>query len=121
MNVAPVRPKPAGKISESELQKAVIKEAHRRGYRVAHFRPAQVRPGRYVTPVDADGAGWPDLVLVRGERLIFAELKALYKKPTEEQEAWLQALRDAAPYGEFAVYVWTPKHWLSGEIDRALA
>ena len=76
MNVAPARPKPAGKISEAELQKAVIAAARAQGWRVAHFRPAQVRPGRYVTPVDADGAGFPDLVLCRGDRLVFAELKA---------------------------------------------
>ena len=120
MNLAPVHPKPAGKISESELQKAVIAAAHSRGWRCAHFRAAQVRPGRYVTPVDADGAGFPDCVFVRRDRLIFAELKAMYKKPSPEQEAWLQALREAAPFGEFETYCWTPKHWISGEIDRVL-
>ena len=120
MRLAPMHPKPARKISEGELQKAVIAAARARGFRVAHFRAAQVRPGRYVTPVDADGAGFPDLVLCRGERLIFAELKAMYKKPRPEQEAWLQALREAAPFGEFEVYCWTPRHWISGEIDRAL-
>ena len=120
MNIAPVQPKPAGKISEAELQKAVIAAARAQGWRVAHFRPAQVRPGRYVTPVDADGAGFPDLVLVRGERLIFAELKAAGRKPTPEQEAWLQALREASPYGSFDVFVWTPKEWLSGQIEQVL-
>lgn len=49
-------------------------------------------------------AGFPDLVLVRGGELIFAELKRDGGRPTPEQLAVLLMLRGA---GQTAV-VWTP-------------
>lgn len=49
--------------------------------------------------------GFPDLVAVKGGRLVFAELKAPGRYPTEEQREWLRAL-DAA--GQ-EVTVWWPK------------
>ncbi|RJO60353.1 MAG: VRR-NUC domain-containing protein [Dehalococcoidia bacterium] len=49
--------------------------------------------------------GFPDLVLVRPPRIIFAELKAKGKKPTRAQEAWLELL-GSVPGVE--VYDWTP-------------
>jgi hypothetical protein len=50
-------------------------------------------------------AGFPDEVLVRGPRLVFAELKSERGKLSDEQAAWLDALR-AVPGVE--VYVWRP-------------
>lgn len=52
-------------------------------------------------------AGFPDLVLVRGERVIFAELKTMKGKVTPDQNKWLAALRRA----EREVYVWRPDEW----------
>ena len=49
--------------------------------------------------------GFPDLVLVRGERIVMAELKLDGKKPTAVQQAWLDALARAA---SIEVYVWRP-------------
>jgi hypothetical protein len=80
-------------ISERELQKAGIELLHRFGYLVAHFRPAQVRQGRWVTPVDADGAGFPDVVAIKGERLLAIELKVGRNKPTDAQHLWLERFR----------------------------
>lgn len=37
-------------------------------------------------------SGWPDVVAVRGDRLVALELKLPGEEPTEEQRAWLQAL-----------------------------
>jgi len=37
-------------------------------------------------------AGFPDCVLVRGNRLIFAELKAEAGKVSDKQQEWLDAL-----------------------------
>ena len=50
-------------------------------------------------------AGFPDEVLVRSGRLIFAELKSECGKASDEQEAWLEELR-AVPGVE--VYLWRP-------------
>ncbi|WP_346927547.1 hypothetical protein, partial [uncultured Arthrobacter sp.] len=78
-------------MSERELQDAVIELARLLGWRVAHFRPARVRRGGreiYETPVAADGKGWPDLVLVRGSRLIFAEMKSGTGRLSDAQIAW---------------------------------
>ena len=49
--------------------------------------------------------GWPDLALVRGDRLIFAELKRENGKTTEHQDRWLGLLR-AVPAVE--VFLWRP-------------
>jgi hypothetical protein len=101
-------------MSEAELQGNVIDLAHLLGFRVAHFRPARTATG-WRTPVAADGAGWPDLTLVRGDRLVFVELKRSKGKVTEEQQAWLEALGNVAE-----VYVWRPADWVDGTIETLL-
>ncbi len=50
-------------------------------------------------------AGFPDCVLVKGERLIFAELKSEKGQPTMEQCEWLEAL-NGVPGIE--AYLWKP-------------
>lgn len=75
-------------------------------------------------------AGFPDLVLVRGERLIFAELKTQLGQLRPEQEAWLGALRIVANIGALdalsgeagiEVYLWRPSDLRLGLIEEALA
>jgi hypothetical protein len=55
---------------------------------------------------DMSDAGFPDTVLVRGDRLIFAELKLdrSYSQPSAEQAAWLEALGGTSA----EVYLWRP-------------
>jgi hypothetical protein len=61
---------------------------------------------RYHTFLSVRSApGFPDLVLVRPPRLIFAELKSETGKVTDAQQAWL-ALLEACPGCE--VYTWRP-------------
>ena len=101
-------------ISEAELQQAVIETARTLGWRVAHFRPARTKHG-WVTPVAADGKGFPDLVLVHHERgrLVFAELKSDKGKTSPDQDAWLAGLErvaDTVP-DVVSVHVWTPADW----------
>lgn len=103
-------------MSESDLQRAVVDLARTLGWRVAHFRPAQVRAGRYATPVAYDGAGWPDLVLVRRERIVFAELKTAKGRTSAAQDAWLDALGQTGA----EVRLWRPAHWLEGRIAADL-
>ena len=84
---------PAPQPTEVEFQRQVIDLAHLLGWRVAHFRAALTRHG-WRTPVQADGAGFPDLCLVR-DRVIFAELKAGRGRLTVDQQAWAAALSAA--------------------------
>lgn len=104
---------------EDDFQKQVIALAQMRGWRVAHFRPAQTQRGNWVTPVQADGKGFPDLVMVRRERLIFAELKAVYRKPTQEQQQWLKALSGVEWASEnVEVFLWNERDF--PEIEKVL-
>ncbi len=68
----------------------MIELAHTFHWKVAHFRTAMNARGIYMTPVGADGAGWPDLVLVHPGtgRVIFRELKSEKGRVTSGQEAW---------------------------------
>lgn len=53
-------------------------------------------------------AGFPDLVLVRPPRIIFAELKVQNRKPTPAQQEWLHQLGNCP---QVEVYLWTPADW----------
>lgn len=95
-------------ISEAAFTTQVINLARWYKWRVAHFRPAMTKRGRWVTAVQGDGAGFPDLVLVRGNTLIFAELKAERGRLAPKQEEWLESLR-SAKIGAFCwVFCWRP-------------
>lgn len=100
-------------ISEAEFLRQVIKLAGHRRWRVAHFRPAQTKKG-WRTAVQGDGKGFPDLLLIREDVIIVAELKVGRNKVTSEQTAWLQAF----DWAGVKPYVWTPADW--PEIERVL-
>jgi len=93
-------------MKEQELLNAVIELAHLYGWLVAHFRPAQTMHG-WRTAVSADGAGFPDCVMVHKEsgRVIYAELKSEEGKVSPEQQIWLETLA-GCPRNE--VYLWRP-------------
>ena len=113
--VAPVAALP--RETERAFQKRVIGLARSCGFKVAHFRPARVmRNGKwkYETPIDADGKGFPDLVMTRPGRVIVAELKAKGGKATPEQSVWLDCFRAAG----VPAYLWTPDSW--ADIERVL-
>ena len=102
-----VNPFAAGyRVTETQFQTQVIELAHVLGYRVAHFRPAQTSRG-WRTPVQADCKGFPDLILCKPGRLLAVELKAEKKKPSAEQEAWLEWFREAGA----STYLWHPSDW----------
>lgn len=99
-------------LTEAAFQQQVTDLAEVRGWGWAHFRPARTANG-WRTPVSGPlGAGWPDLVLVRGERLIFAELKAARGRLSTRQRAVLEALGRVAAYRDppprVEVFVWHP-------------
>lgn len=107
-------------MTEAQLQSAIIDTAHLLGWQVAHFRPAQTANG-WRTPVQADGAGFPDLVLVRHGHLIFAELKSKAGDVSAAQDRWLEELL-AVSVGvhRVQVYVWRPADWTDGHVERVL-
>lgn len=53
-------------------------------------------------------AGFPDLVAVRGSRVLYVELKKETGKLSPAQEEWLDALRAAGQTVGHEVYVWRP-------------
>jgi len=110
-------------MTEAQWQRQVVDLARLGGWRIAHFGAARTEKG-WRTPVREDGAGWPDLVLVRPPELVFAELKAEKGKTTPEQEAWLGDLQVVAEWsnggvGEVVqVFVWRPSDF--PEVRRVL-
>jgi VRR-NUC domain len=101
-----VKAKPTA--TEAEWQRTVIEYAQLRKWRVAHFRPARTEQG-WRTPVQADGAGFPDLVMVRNGELIVAELKSERGQLSAAQSEWLEAFRRVG--GVTGVYLWRPADW----------
>lgn len=111
---------PAPHVRESDFQAAVVELARLRGWRVAHFRPARTAHG-WATPVAYDGKGFPDLVLCRDTRMIFAELKQDNARLHQDQHDWLEALGAVAAEanGIIEAACWRPRDW--PEIEATLA
>ena len=80
--------------TEKDFQAQVVEMAQDMGWLVYH-------------PYDSRHSqkGYPDLTMVRKERVIWAELKSEYGTVTGVQRLWLKAL----PMGQ--VFVWRPKDW----------
>jgi hypothetical protein len=102
----------AGGASGHEARRGELPERRRRGrtpggLESCHFRAARTSKG-WRTPVTADGAGRPDLVLVRPPRIIFAELKSETGELKPRQAEWLDVLR-LLPATE--TYLWRPRDW----------
>ncbi len=104
------------KILEKDFQQTVIDYAHLKGWKVAAFRKALTKDGNWITPVQGDGKGWPDLFFVNAElnRFFWAELKSDNGKVSPEQQEWLGILAFCGA----EVYVWNPSHWK--QIEEAL-
>lgn len=79
-------------ITEANWQKIVIKIAEEYGWKWYH--PPDNIPNKAGRRQSVK-AGYPDLTLVRNNRLIFIELKTNKGKATEQQEDWLEALSKA--------------------------
>lgn len=84
-------------VSEKDFMADVVELATWTGWRNYHTHDSR-----------RSNPGFPDIVLVRDGRLIFAELKSEKGKPTPAQRAWLGELR-RCPGVE--AYVWCPSDW----------
>lgn len=100
-------------LTEDEFENIVITYAKLRQWMVAHFRPAQVRPGKWVTPMKGD-VGFPDLVLARDGVVLLRELKRHQGKVRPAQTKWLNAMGSNGG-------LWTPVTWNDGLIWEELA
>ncbi len=85
------------KAAEKAFQADVIKFARKNGWK--HYHTYDSR---------RSAKGFPDLVLVRGGRLIFAELKSATGRMMPDQEEWIAALSRVGP---IEVYLWRPSDW----------
>ena len=100
-------------MTETEFANELLKWAKVWGWRRFHVRNSGYGGKSYVQ----GDKGFPDLVLVRPPRLIFAELKIEKKKVAPEQQEWLDALDECEvePYGmpgpSCETYVWRPDDW----------
>jgi VRR-NUC domain. len=94
-------------MSEDDLLRNVIILCKFFRLRTAHFRPGQTRSGRWVTPVQGDGKGFPDLVIAGPGGLLFRELKTEKGRLTPDQQAWQAVLASAGA----DVAVWRPRDW----------
>ena len=84
-------------VTEAELQANVLELAGRLGWLSYHTHDSR-----------RSAAGFPDLVLVRGDRLVFAELKRERRYPTPAQRHWLAAL---AAVTTVSAHLWRPSDW----------
>ena len=105
-------------ITEAEFLATIIKYAQAKGWKVAHFRPGMTsrvdKAGKpvWVTPVQGDGKGFPDLVLTRDGQLLFIEAKNEKGKLSEEQAEWiLQLSKVAYSSPRVEVHAWRPSDW----------
>lgn len=91
---------------EEDFQRELIGYARSLGWKVAHFRKAMTKNGRWVTAVAADGKGFTDCVFVR-DRVFFAELKSETGVLSEDQKNW----RDWLTAANAEWYCFQPTDW----------
>lgn len=90
--------------NETEFLRQVTELAEMLGWRTAHFRPARTAHG-WRTPVQGSlGKGFPDLVMLRRDRVLFVELKG-HKGVLSAEQAEILALLDQAA----EAYCWHPE------------
>ncbi len=99
--------------TEAEFQRHILALAKENGWLIHHARPARTNKG-WRTAIQGD-VGFPDLILARSGRVIAAELKVGKRRPTSEQNAWLNAFSAAG----IPAYIWEPIVWR--EIEETLA
>jgi len=97
-------------ITEQQFTNSVLAWAKALGWRCFHVRTSGRMAARGAIPTVQGDKGFPDLVLVRPPRLIFAELKVGRGKPSSQQLEWLRDLLCITPMS-VECYVWRPSDW----------
>jgi len=101
-------------VTEKQFLEAVVDLAHLQGWLVHHV----LEQRHYARRI---GPGFPDLVMVRGARVVFAELKVGKNRLTEDQRRWAVRLGGAAnvinvrchidPEVGVSYHEWRPEDW----------
>ncbi len=92
------------KLSEKHFQAQVVELARLSGWLTYHTHDSR-----------HSQAGFPDLVMVRAPRVVFAELKSESGRIRPGQGQWLEALGDSE---SVEARLWRPSDW--PEIEEAL-
>lgn len=95
-------------LSEALFQQQVEELATRLGWKWMHIPRVGTAKGWRTQTKGALGKGWPDLVLVKGHRLLFVELKTDRGILSTEQKDVLGLLGECQ---KVEVYVWRPRDW----------
>jgi hypothetical protein len=96
-------------VDERTFQDKIIEYARIRGWLVHHDRPARTADG-WRTAIQGD-AGFPDLVLARLGRVVFAEVKTEKGTVSVPQKRWRTHLAPEGQIPDVEVFLWRPKDW----------
>lgn len=94
-------------MKEKDFQRFVFEQLRLGGWRFAHFGNSvkYVRKGDgYLVIPDKDSRGFPDIIAVKGERIIALELKGTTTRIRPEQLEWIADLRTAG----VEAHIWRP-------------
>jgi hypothetical protein len=92
-------------VKEADFMEQLREEARLMGWLVYHTYNSQ-----------RSEAGFPDLALVRGARMLFIECKTMVGRVTDDQQHWVDAIN--AVQGRIEARVFRPSDW--DEIHRIL-
>lgn len=84
-------------VTEKDFQGEVLRAARLLGWRCYHTLDSR-----------GSAAGFPDVVAVRGSRLVMAELKRQKGTVSDAQQAWLD---DLAKVATLETFLWRPTDW----------
>lgn len=98
------------KMSEAQLQAAIIEAATALGWLTYHTFDSR-----------RSNLGWPDLAMVRRGRMVIAELKAEKGVVSLEQQRWIDELGAVFVANDrVTVHIWYPRDWVNGTVEQVL-
>lgn len=107
MNVDEYNARVAAGMSEAKLQQLVVGMAQACGWKhIMHIHDSR----------RSLGSGFPDLCMVRGERVVFMELKTMKGRLSPLQRSWMDALTESV--AEW--YLVRPDDYIQGRVESWL-
>jgi hypothetical protein len=105
ITLTPAQEELADAMKERDLQRSVEALMKVCGWRYYHTYRS-----------DRSVKGFPDIIAVRGNRVVVAELKTTKGRLSSDQKEWLSDFEGAG----IEVHIWRPRDWHSGAIERVL-